>query len=124
MSSDTTYAISTCTRGFVLEQRSNGFFTAKFDSSAKDQLWTIEKGKTDQTVAFRNVGSGQYLRAAAGNDGAAVQVGKKCWWTLEKGDAPNASWIKCNDFDNYLCNSYGNRTPSNKVWMWKSSLVG
>lgn len=111
--------------GNVVENKSNGLFNCTSSSSNSAQHWTIEYSKDNaNVVAFQNASDGQYLRAKSGKAYAETTTGDKQWWTLEQGHAPGSCWIKCNDFpDAYLCNSYANYTPNNKVYMWPKQEV-
>jgi hypothetical protein len=90
------FTITTITRGLPIAQTSKGFVTQNFDASGntREQLWLVEKHpEHTNLVAFKNVGTGQYMRCAAAKDYGDIGPWASAWyWALEKGDAPGAYW--------------------------------
>ena len=91
---NSTFAISTITRGLVVNVTAAGTKTSQYDASGQtqSQLWTIEKSGDGNSVAFKNVSNGKYLRASKPGDGAPCEMGDVQWWTLQNGDSPGSWW--------------------------------
>jgi hypothetical protein len=91
MSSDKKYFLIPASSGLCIQPGLNRTETAACKGEA-NQLWNIQEGE-DNKVAFRNVGSADYLHAAGGYSSNAVKQGTRQWWTLEVSDTPHAFWF-------------------------------
>ena len=91
MNAETKYFLVPASSGLCIRPGRNKTETAPVKGDA-NQLWQIEQGEKDK-LAFRNVESGNYLRAAGGYKSNAVQAGVRQWWTLETSDTPDAFWL-------------------------------
>ena len=91
MTEETRYFLVPTSSGLCIQPGSNKTATSPVQGNA-NQLWFIEHDQKDK-IAFRNVQSGDYLRAAGGNKSNAVKQGSRQLWSLETSDTPHAFWF-------------------------------
>lgn len=91
MSNDTKYFLIPASSGLCIQPGYNKTETANVEGN-DNQLWQIEQGKSNK-IAFKNVDSGDYLRATGGSNSNAVNSGARQWWVLEASDTPNGYWF-------------------------------
>ena len=72
------------TNGAVAVTDNGGSVSMRTRNQQLNQWWTVEKGGNPNTVAFKNVQSGQYLLSTNPNGGNMTRVGTGGiqWWTL------------------------------------------
>ncbi|KAK3057482.1 hypothetical protein LTR09_001666 [Extremus antarcticus] len=124
MSEQKAFYIVTVAGGKCLENTARGVLDCLPKDSNKSQHWVVEAGEEANTVAFKNVADGQYLRNNEPNkiNWGKIGVGEKQWWTLEQGKTPGSCAIRsnaCTSGKSYLNDFQGKYQDNNYVHMWQ-----
>jgi hypothetical protein len=91
-----TYYVSLVAGGYVLAWEKSGNPTKiSFEHRGlrgDEQKWTIEYGDEPNTIALRNVASGEYIRALENKANGKIGTGDREWWEMSVGEltAPGA----------------------------------
>ncbi len=127
MSEQKAFYIVTVAGGKCLENTARGVLDCLPKDSNKSQHWVVEAGEEANTVAFKNVADGQYLRNNEPNkiNWGKIGVGEKQWWTLEQGKTPGSCAIRsnaCTSGKSYLNDFQGKYQDNNYVHMWQMEV--
>ncbi|PPJ58156.1 hypothetical protein CBER1_02581 [Cercospora berteroae] len=112
------YYLIPATSGLCIQPTKDDIATAEINGE-QIQQWLIERADANK-VAFKNAGTGHYLRARGDYQGARVnQRPEKQYWVCEISNTPNAFWLKCDEGSTYLYNHIGSHKPNNPIFVSK-----